>query len=131
MRTAIIGGIVALVVAGVVIATQVGGGHPRDDGVSGAPEVFRDPPFTVRLAGPLWRARTLQDNDGAQDFALVESDLALDVRATGDSRARIAELELLGDGQSRRGGGAPCPSGRRPGGPGGRGVPPPRALPPG
>jgi hypothetical protein len=109
----IIIGTLALV-AVVVIATQLGGGQPAQDTVSGAPGLLRDPPFSVRLDGPLWRARTLEDNDNAQDFALVERDLPLEVRATGASDARIAELELRVDGRSRRVVVPPCPGGRCP-----------------
>ncbi|MEA2440897.1 MAG: hypothetical protein QOH76_2321 [Thermoleophilaceae bacterium] len=112
-RITIIVGTVALLTA-VVIATQIGGGQPARDVVGGAPGVFSDPPFSVRLDGPLWRARTLQDNDGAQDFALVGRDLPLEVRATGASDARVAEVELRVDGRSTRVVVPRCPGGRCP-----------------
>jgi hypothetical protein len=131
MRTAILAGIVALVGVIVVIATQIGGGRPAPDFVGGAPGVFRDAPFSVRLAGPLWRARTLQDVDGAQDFALIERNLALDVRATGNSVAPVAEFELRVDGQSKRVVVPPCPSGSCPVSAGVRFVAPLRSTPPG
>ena len=126
----IIIGTVALV-AVVVIAAQVDGGRPTQDVVSGAPGVLRDPPFSVRLDGPLWRARTLEDNDGAQDFALVARDLPLEVRAMGASDARIAELELRVDGRSRRVVVPPCPGGRCPVSTSFTFVPPLRMLGPG
>jgi hypothetical protein len=131
MRTAFIGGFVALVVVIVVIATHVGGRHATRDAPIGAPGVFRDPPFSVRLDGPLWRARTLQDDDGAQDFALIERDLPLDVRVTGGSDARVAELELRVDGRSRRVVVPRCPSGRCPISTSVRFVPPLRMMPSG
>jgi hypothetical protein len=112
-KSASIGGTVALVVVVVVLATQLGGQSGRE-AVSGAPGVLRDPPFAVRLDGPLWRARTLQDNDGAQDFALVGRDLPLDVRATGAPDARVAEVQLRVDGRSRRRVVTRCPGGRCP-----------------
>jgi hypothetical protein len=117
------------VVVVVVIATQLGGSGA--DVMSSGPGVFHDPPFTVRLDGPLWWGRTLHDNDGAQDFALIESDLPLDVRVTGDSSARVAELELRVDGRRSRVVVPRCPGGRCPVSTSVRFVPPLRALRPG
>jgi hypothetical protein len=104
---------VALVAVVVVLATQLVA-QPARDVVSGAPGVLTDPPFSIRLDGPLWRARTLQDNDGAQDFALVERDLPLEVRATGTPDARIAQVELRVDGRRTRVVATRCPGGRCP-----------------
>jgi hypothetical protein len=131
MRTALIGGIVALVALIVVIAITVIGRNSGPDVVSGAPGVFHGGPFVVRLDGPLWRARTLTDNDGAQDFALIERDLPLDVQVTGGADARVAELELRVDGRSRRVVMQRCPNGRCPAAARVRFVPPLRMLRPG
>lgn len=132
MRTALILGIAVALAATtvVVIVTQSGGGRSVPDFVGDGPGVFRDPPFTVRIDGPLWRARTLQDNDGAEDFALVERDLPLDVRVTGSRDARVAQLELRVDGRSSRVV-VPCSGGRCPVETSARFVPPLAALRPG
>ena len=127
-RPRIVGATVALVLV-VAVATQVGGGPP--DVISGAPGFLRDPPFSVRLAGQLWRARTLQDNDGSQDFALIASDLPLDVRATGGAKARVAQLELRVDGLATRVVRPRCPGGRCPVSASARFLPPLSGLSPG
>jgi hypothetical protein len=129
MRARIIGGMVALVLV-VVVATQVGGG-PGRDAISGAAGRFSDPPFSVRLGGPLWRARTLRDNDGAQDFALVARDLSLEVTASGGSKARVAQLELRVDGRATRVVSLRCKSDRCPVSTTARFLPPLNRLPPG
>jgi hypothetical protein len=99
MRMALIVGVAVLVALGVVVVTQSGSRNSAPDVTGEAPGVFHDAPFTIRIDGPLWRARTLQDNDGAQDFALVEGDLPLDVRVTG---GRVGKLELRVDGRTTR-----------------------------
>jgi hypothetical protein len=131
LRTPIIGGAVALVVLVVVVASQLSGGDSARDVSSAAPGVFSDPPFSVTLDGPLWRARTLQDSDGAQDFALVARDLPLEVTASGGSHARVAQLELRVDGRSRGTAASRCPLGRCPASPSLRFLPPLNTLPPG
>jgi hypothetical protein len=73
-----------------------------------------DPPFAIRLSGALWRDRTLQDGEGAPDVALVTRDEPLVVSVSGDTGARVAELELRVDGRSQRRIRPPCPGGSCP-----------------
>jgi hypothetical protein len=128
LRT-LIGAIVALAVVAVVVATQLAG--QTREVTSGRPGLFRDPPFSVRLDGPLWRARTLRDGEGAQDFALVARDLPLNVRASGSPAARVAQVELRVDGRRQRLVVPRCLAGRCPVGTRVTFVPRLRKLPPG
>jgi hypothetical protein len=130
MRRTSIGAILAVAVLAVVIATQLGGNGARETPGPG-PGLFRDPPFSLRLDGPLWRARTLEDADGAQDFALVGRDLPLEVRASGSPKARVAQLELRVDGRPQRLVVPRCLAGRCPVGTRVTLVPRLRTLPPG
>jgi hypothetical protein len=82
--------------------------------VAGRLGLVDDPPFAIRLSGPLWRDRTLHDTEGAPDVALLAGDEPLAAAISGSRRAQIAEVELRVDGRLQRrvrpdcGGGA-CP----------------------
>jgi hypothetical protein len=73
-----------------------------------------DPPFGIRLSGPLWLDRTLHDSEGAPDVALVTSNEPLRATVSAAGRARIAEVELRVDGSVQRRVTPACPGGRCP-----------------
>jgi hypothetical protein len=74
-----------------------------------------DPPFAINLSGPLWRDRTLHDDEGAPDVALVTRNETLRASISSAGRARIADLELKVDGRVQRRVRPNCPGGSCPG----------------
>jgi hypothetical protein len=94
--------------AGVVaLVPSLGGDAARD--VTKALDLRGDPPFAIRLSGPLWRDRTLRDADGAPDLGYVTADEGLDMLARGAGHARVAEVLLRVDGRLQRRVRPPCP----------------------
>jgi hypothetical protein len=73
-----------------------------------------DPPFKLRLSGPLWGDRTLKSEDGAPDVAYVTRDETLDLLVTGASNAAIADVELQVDDKPQRQVRPPCAQRRCP-----------------
>jgi hypothetical protein len=92
-----------LVLAGlsatVIVLTSRGGRDATRD-VAGEIGIIDDPPYAIRLDGPLWRNRTLTGEDGTQDVAQVASDAPLDVHVGGGPH--VAHVELRVDGRSQR-----------------------------
>jgi hypothetical protein len=107
-RTRVVGIALAVVVVAVVLMQLRGGAADPPADALADPGVFRSPPFRVRLSGPLWRARSLRDQDGAADFAIVAGDLPLDIQVSASGRARIAAVDLRVDGRPQRGSPARC-----------------------
>ena len=62
-------------------------------------DVVADPPFTIRLSGPLWEHRTITSGDGAPDVGYVTSDERLGVLVTGTHGTKVAQVELRVDGR--------------------------------
>lgn len=111
MRTTAIGLTIALVALAAAVLT-LGDATRKTAGFVGLAD---DPPFDVRLVGPLWRDRTLNGGDGAQDFAQVVRDEPLDVEVRGSADARgIAEVESRVDGRRQRLVASRCAHGRCP-----------------
>jgi hypothetical protein len=103
MRKTAVGAALVVAALTVVALTQFGGaGREAARDVGGIVGLVDDPPFSVRLGGPLWRDRTFRDRDGAEDVALVVADRPLDVEVRGDGGARIASVELRVDGRRER-----------------------------
>jgi hypothetical protein len=106
-RAAAVG--LAVIALAAVAWTQLRGGaaDPSPDAIA-RPGNFRSSPFTVTVSGPLWRSRSLRDSDGAEDFALVDGDLPLEVRVRASGAARVGAVELRVDGRRERTVGGAC-----------------------
>lgn len=103
-----------LLTAGVVVVVlllSLGGDTARDvtKDVAKSLDLRSDPPFAIRLSGPLWQDRTLTSEDGAPEVGYVTADERLDVLATGAGHARVAEADLRVDGRLQRRVRPPCP----------------------
>ena len=104
-----------LLTAGVlVVALLLSLGRDTAQDVTQSLDLRGDPPFAIRLSGPLWRDRTLTSEDGAPDVGYVTGDERLDVLVTGAGHARVAEAELRVDGRLQRRVRPPCPGGTCP-----------------
>jgi hypothetical protein len=102
--------LLTLPTAGVLVAVLLlsSGGDTSHD-VAEFLDLRGDPPFAIRLSGPLWRDRTLRSEDGAPEIGYVTGDERLDVLVTGVGHARVAEAELRVDGRLQRRVLPPCP----------------------
>lgn len=92
---------------GAALLLSMGRDTARD--VTQALDLRGDPPFEIRLSGPLWRDRTLRSEDGALDVGYVTGDERLDVLATGADEVPVAEVDLRVDGRLQRRIQPPCP----------------------
>jgi hypothetical protein len=94
-------------VGGAALLFSLGGDTARD--VSQSLDLRGDPPFAIRLSGPLWRDRTLIGKDGAPDVGYVTGDERLEVLVTGAGHARVAEVALRVDRRLQQRVRPPCP----------------------
>jgi hypothetical protein len=102
--------LLTLLTAGILVVVLLisrGGDTTRD--ITQSLDLGGDPPFAIRLSGPLWRDRTLTSEDGAPDVGYVTADERLDVRVTAAGHAGVAETELRVDGRLQRRVRPPCP----------------------
>jgi hypothetical protein len=102
----------AAVAAAAAIVLGSGGDTARDIGARLG--LLDDPPFAIRLSGPLWRDRILHDSEGAPDVALVTRNEPLVAAVVAPGRSQIAEVELRVDGRLQRRVKLDCPGGRCP-----------------
>jgi hypothetical protein len=90
----------AAVVSAAALLHWGSGDTARD--LAGPLGLVDDPPFAIRLSGPLWRDRTLHDSEGSPDVALVAGDEPLTAAIDGIRRAQVADVELRVDGRLQR-----------------------------
>jgi hypothetical protein len=84
------------VVAAVVVTWPGGPGAETATDLGAAVGIAGDPPFAIRLGGPLWRDRTIKDGEGTPDAALIAGDEPLAATIRG---SRLAAVELRVDGR--------------------------------
>jgi hypothetical protein len=102
-RTAVL--VLLLICGGVVAALLLlSGGSGRDSArdLAGSLGLVDDPPFEIRLSGPLWQDRTLKSEDGAPDLGYVTNEEALTAVIAGGSDVGVAQVELRVDGRRQR-----------------------------
>lgn len=58
-----------------------------------------DPPFAIRLSGPMWQDRTIRDDDGVPDVAIVTTDRRLDISVRATGSAPVGTVRVLVDGR--------------------------------
>lgn len=94
-------GTVAALGAAAALATALG---ERDIGrdAAGSLGIAEPGAFRMALSGPLWRDRTLRDQDGARDIAFVTTDEELILSASGRDGAQVASVTYrIDDGRAR------------------------------
>jgi hypothetical protein len=102
----------AAVAGAAVLVVSASGDAARDLGVPVG--LADDPPFTVRLSGPLWRDRTVADGEGAPDVALLNGDRLLLASIAGSRGSRIGAVDLRVNGKVQQRVRPPCAGGTCP-----------------
>jgi hypothetical protein len=115
-KLAVVGLAVIALGAGGVAALVRGGAFSHDSlgDVGGFLGLVDDPPFAIKLGGPLWLDRTLQDGEGAPDVARLTADEPLRATIRGIGTARLAQVELRVNGRTQRRIRPSCPGGKCP-----------------
>jgi hypothetical protein len=112
-RTKLAGGVAVAAVA-VAGAVSVLGGDDAVRDVAAPLGLTEAGPFRIRLSGPLWRDRTLRDQDGSRDIAYLTRDEPLMIAVDGRHGASIASIGLRVEGGARQVldacAGATCPT---------------------